>query len=172
MAKNVHVFILSGLGHLPSNGIIYRLAARLVEIEGVTVHVGSHKDWKRFADEARALPADAIIFLLGHSLGGSVLPAMARRIGTRVEALFGWDPADNIGANPTEYGLTPVPNNVQIANAFSIEGGFLGGGIYVAAANNDNTIITNDFVGGGHTNMDEAVEEHLQVVATVRRQAA
>jgi hypothetical protein len=175
METKVKCYVLSGLGHAPSNGIIYNLAAELVQIDGVEVEVGSHTQWERFADDARSLEESVSILALTHSLGASVAPAMARRIGKPVEAIFGWDPADNLAANMSQYRLTPVPENVALAVAIYIPGGGLGGGIYMREGGTPDDPghgIKNIAVEDSHTKIEEAIEDHLIVVDTARRLAA
>lgn len=169
----VKVYVLSGLGHEPSDGIIYGLARKLAMLAGVEVWVGSHANWEWVVQDARSLPDDVQILLLGHSLGASILPELARRIGKPVEAIYGWDPADNLAANFSEYRLTPVPDNVALAVAIYKPGGALGGGTYSPEPDNENTVIKNKAVDeDSHVDIEEAVEDHLRVVDVAERLAA
>jgi hypothetical protein len=89
----------------------------------------------------------------------------------RVAGIFGFDSADNLAANITEYRLTPVPPNVAVAHSVFVPGGALGGGGY-AAEDDEATHVENWPINTQHTKIDEAVEEHLKIEAFVRRLAA
>lgn len=174
-ATKVKCYVLSGLGHSPSNGIIYNLAALLVQIPGVEVWVGSHGNWEWVVQDILRQPADVEIVLLGHSLGGAILPTIARSVGGRqIAAIFGWDPADNI-ATQGEYNIEAVPENVPLAVAIFIEGGFLGGGWYFregGTREDPGHGIKNEPVNDNHIEIEQAVRDHLIVVDTTRRLAA
>lgn len=178
MSGRCHVVIMSGLGHEFSDGIIYGLANRLMREPGVSVRVGSFREYQEMAAEARALPAGVSIMVVGHSMGAAVAARFAELVGGReVAIVYGFDPAENLAADSTEYALKPLPKNVKKGVAWTIEGLGLGGGEYTAVVPfNDNdqtgTIVEKVVVPFAHTNVEEHVEYHLRIVATARRLAA
>lgn len=156
----ISTYILAGLGYRHSEGITDDLAARLRAL-GARVLVGSHSEWRDMLADILRRPNAEDIVLIGHSLGGSVLPQLARLAGRSIAAIYGFDPASNVVANISEYGLTTVPANVKLAKAFYIPGGGLGGGVYVAE--NQNTVIKNVAVTTGHLSVDNDIEPLLGI---------
>lgn len=156
----VLVCIMAGLGTRHSNGIIINLKARLEQIPGVRVLAGSYSEYEDFAEELKTSPERHKI-IIGHSLGGSVAPQVARLAGVPITAIFGFDPADNLAANSSIYGMTTVPSNVQVARAGYIEGGALGGGKYVA--DSSRTFVENFKIEPGHLDVDDEIERHLEI---------
>ena len=156
----VSTYILAGLGYRHSEGITDDLRDRLKEL-GARVLVGSHSEWRDMLLDIQRRPSSEEIVLIGHSLGGSVLPQIARLAGRTVAAIYGFDPASNVAANISEYGLTTVPQNVKLAKAFYIPGGGLGGGTYVAE--NQTTIVRNVAVSTGHLMVDNEIERLLGI---------
>lgn len=166
--SKAHVTIMAGLGFVWSNGIVSDLHDRLAKLPGVTVRVGAHSQYRELAALARDTAAETHRICVGHSLGASVASAWARFVGKPVAGIFGFDAADNLMANVSEYGLRPVPPNVLVARSVFIPGGALGGGGYVAEA--AGTLVENwPMPGASHTEIDEAIEEHLVIEEFVRR---
>lgn len=169
--SKVLVPIMAGLGTSASNGIIYDLAGVLARISGVETLVGSYSDYARFAEEVRKRSLVERVVQLGHSLGASVAPEFARLARRRIDAIFGFDPAENPSADHTIYGLTKVPTNVGIAKAIYIPGGALGGGVYEAEDPNKTHIENWAIPDGSHLTIEEMIEEHLEIEEYVRRLA-
>jgi hypothetical protein len=173
-----HVFIMSGLGHEFSDGVIYGLANRLMRMEGVSVRTGSFKEYDLMAAEARALPEHTDILQVGHSLGASVAPEWARRVKRIIACIYGFDPAENLAADASQYRNTTIPPNVRKAVDWTIPGFGLGGGTYEAEnpfaprSNPDGTITESIVVPYSHTNLEESVESHLRIAALARRLVA
>lgn len=161
-------YIMKGLGDF-SEGITVDMAGRLMRIPGIVVQVGSYEHWRAFADDARALPPGVMIFGGGHSLGGSCLPNWARRVGKPIEFITGWDPADNLAANFSDYALASVPPNVILAEAIFKPGGALGGGTYTAEDEEMTTIRNTPIEDDSHTGIENAIEDHLTVIKTAKR---
>lgn len=163
------VCIMAGLGTRYSDGIGVRLRNELETIPNVEVLTGSYSEGVEFAAVIRATPRDTDVILVGHSLGGSYAPEVARRAERPVAAMFGFDPAENWAANAGRYRLTPVPANVQLARAGIAEVTGLGGGRYTAE-NPDKTAIENIVVPGtNHLNVDDVLRERLLIGVFVRR---
>lgn len=177
MMEYARVYLLGGLGgETFSRAIIYDLAQQVALIDGVEVRPGLYSDFPRFAEEANALPPHVVPGIVGHSLGGSSAPEMARRIRRPVAAIFGFDAADNPAANVSQYKLTPVPENVRVARSVFVPGGALGGGGYYPTIAGQATIIENKPVpGASHTGITRAVTEHFLITEfwelVVQRQA-
>lgn len=162
----VSTYILAGLGYRHSEGITDDLSTRLKAL-GARVLVGSHSEWRDMLEDIKRRPKAEEIVLIGHSLGGSVLPQMARLAARPIAALYGFDPASNVAANISEYGLTTVPQNVKLAKAIYIPGGGLGGGQYVAES--PATTIKNVAAPQGHLTVDNDIEPHLAISETHER---
>jgi hypothetical protein len=161
-------YILAGLGYRHSEGVTDDLKDRL-EALGARVLVGSHTEWRDMLLDIQRRPNAEEIVLIGHSLGGSVLPQIARLAGRPITAIYGFDPASNVAANISEYGLTTVPKNVKLAKAFYIPGGGLGGGQYIAEdpktpeRPNGATTVKNVSVTSGHLTVDNEIEPLLGI---------
>jgi predicted alpha/beta hydrolase len=166
--STVLVAIMAGLGTRHSNGIIIGLKGKLERIPGVTVLAGSYAEYEDFADALKNSTADHRV-IIGHSLGGSVAPLVARMAKREITAVFGFDPADNFSANVSQYRLSAVPGNVRFAWAGYVEGGGLGGGQYVSA--NPSTKIENWKVPEGHLDVDDAIARHIMIDEFVKRLA-
>lgn len=168
----VFVAILGGLGGRTSSAaILGPLAQRLRAVPGVVVRTGLYFDWETLVEEINALPADVKVMLMGHSLGASVLGRMAAAIRRRVAFIYGFDPAENVFANMTEYANTPIPTNTDFAKAYVGPKGDLGGGEYTAV-NPGTTAIENEEIPESHVSAEEAVEDHLEVVRSAELLAA
>lgn len=176
--KTMSFYIIAGLSirnpeDSASEGITVALAKRLRSL-GARVVVASHHEWREVIADIRSRPAGEMLAIAGHSLGGSVAPEVARQAGREIAAIYGFDPAENIGANSSAYKLTLVPPNVKLASAIYVPGGFLGGGQYSAEDPRDaqhpngKTTVKNKDVPFGHMDIDNDIERHLAIEETAR----
>jgi pimeloyl-ACP methyl ester carboxylesterase len=165
--SKVHVTIMAGLGYVWSEGITTGLHDRLVKIPDVLVRVGAHSQYREFAESAKNSGARHLA-LVGHSLGAAVAGTWARLVGRPVAGVFGFDAADNLAANLSEYRNTPIPPNVAVARSVFVPGGALGGGGYTAE-NAGVTLAENWPIDTSHTSIEEAVSEHLTIEEFVKR---
>jgi hypothetical protein len=161
----VSTYIIAGLSFRnpessASEGITVDLANRLRKLGG-RVMVASHHEWREVLEDILKRPQTEDIVPIGHSLGGSILPTLARLAGREIAAIIGFDPASNPAANLSEYRLTKVPANVKLAKAIYIPGGGLGGGMYEAES--PNTIVKNIPVNHSHLTLDNDIEPHLAI---------
>lgn len=167
--SKVLVCIMAGLGTRYSDGIGVKLKNELEQIPRVDVLSGSYSEGEEYIDIIRATPLETDIIIVGHSLGGSYAPEVARRTLRPIAAIFGFDPADNWAANVGRYKLTRVPANVHLARAGIAEITGLGGGRY-EAENPDKTVIENIIVKGtNHLTVDDVLRERLTIGVFVRR---
>jgi hypothetical protein len=169
MANNVVVSIVAGLGYVWSDGIVYKLRDDLKRHAGVIVRVAAHSDFEYEIEFCRMQPAGTVFVGVGHSLGGAVWPRMAREIGKPVAAIFGFDAADNIGANVSPYRLTAVPPNVEVAYSVFVPGGALGGGGYWPEDKSTTHCENHPMPDASHTEIEEAVNKHLLIEDFVLR---
>lgn len=129
----VDITIFWGLGRVASDGIIYTLAQKLSKNPKYKVRVLGFDDWAAGAAIIASSDPAREQVIIGHSLGGSVAPLVAKQAKRPIALIYGFDPADNLAANISQYRLTPVPPNVRAARSVYIPGGALGGGMYEAA---------------------------------------
>lgn len=172
------VYIIAGLSFRdPENSLsrgITVVLANMLRADGIRVVVASHHEWEEVVADIRSRPANELIFIIGHSLGGSIAPEVARRAGRTIHAIYGFDPAHNPAANVSEYRLTLVPSNVKFASALVEKGAGLGGGAYVAEDPLDDdhpngaTRVRNKEVDFGHGLNDDDLERPLGIREAAR----
>lgn len=161
----VSTYIIAGLSfrnpeNSASEGITVTLANMLRKL-GVRVVVASHHEWREVLADIQRRPKAESIVPIGHSLGGSILPTLARLADRPIDAIIGFDPAQNPAADLSEYRLTKVPPNVKLAKAIYIPGGGLGGGQYTAESLV--TTVRNIAVNTNHLTIDNDIEPHLAI---------
>lgn len=182
MAKQLWL-LMTGLGGEGesggwSDGIANEIEAILRAIPGCEVHQGSYRDFARFSELAKQAPPGTRVNVVGHSLGASSAPELCRRAGREIHAIFGFDAADNLGANISIYRLTRVPRNVRYVCGVYVPGGALGGGGYEAEypyhpeLRPEGTRVENHpMEGATHGNIDNAVREHFAIQQYALRQS-
>lgn len=170
----VHVRVMAGLGYVASEGITEELLDDIKHIQNVSASAHSHTDYLAVVDNLKRKyrPGDKIV-LAGHSLGAGVVTLMALLLklsGIPVTALFGFDPADNIAANVSQYRIIPIPDNVAAAQSWFVPGGGLGGGTYVREEGNTKTkFLFNDATEASHTRVDNVAQYKLTVSNFIER---
>lgn len=174
----VHVRAMAGLGYVLSEGITEELKAEIAALGMSNISFSAHGHGE-FAAVVAGLkraykPGDRIV-LIGHSLGAGVITTMAwmlKEAGIEVTALFGFDPADNIGANISQYRIVPVPDNVIVVQSWFVVGGGLGGGTYTLEEGNTKTkLLFNDESETSHGRTDNVAQFKLTVSDYTARQA-
>jgi alpha-beta hydrolase superfamily lysophospholipase len=159
--SRAHVYLLRGLMGV-SQGMDV-LAAKLRQ-RGIRATVHAHGDASSLAAQAAAAYKNGTerpIILIGHSLGGSAILAMASELGRDripVALVVPIDP----------YGSTEVPSNVRRVVNFYISDGM---GSAVSKSAKSRSQITNiDFKGdpdGGHMAIQRSDRVHRRIISYV-----
>lgn len=168
-APEVEVVLLRGLFNIFSLGMD-ELAAKFGP--GITAEVSNHTSWSAIAEElierVRAKRGPRRLVLVGHSLGGNDIFALAARLGEAGVTVDLMVPID-----PTNPAL-PTPNVRRVVNYFQSNNGW---GAPVANGPRRGQVVNADLATNrrdlahpdvGHVSIDKSDRLHREIVTMVR----